>query len=205
VAKHHWPVFDAADVLNPANLDSIRKVSSQMVTERERTEWMRLKANTLSVLEIVVKRKVLSDLRAKGRREASSRKHEREAKRRKVEEVSEIEEPEEEVAGGDDAQIHEVSTAEFQVEFKKMWTAVQAEFVHYYHWRGYVQRSKSTIHDLEGERYCLDFAVPSPLLYPREEVCSIFPLSVSLDTRLDNIQHPVTEAWSRAWSWIRVM
>jgi hypothetical protein len=118
-AKHHRPAFDAAEVLNPANLPQIRRFSTQLASLDERTEWTRMRKNTLKVLEITVRRKVLVDLRVK-KQDAR--------KRQRIAEAA----PDDVRPAEDPRTPPPVSGAEFEVEFEKLWTLVQKEFRDYY-------------------------------------------------------------------------
>ena len=113
-ATAHRPAFDAADVLNPVHLKAIRAhVSSAMHGDAQRLEWSRLKNNARRVLEIVVKRRTLVDMREERARES--------AKRRKL-------------AGGEasSAAPPDVPTEDFDAAFASRWAEVEKEFRDYY-------------------------------------------------------------------------
>ena len=59
----HCPVFDAAWVLDPSNLDRVRGMATRTIDPEDLKEWRRLKENTVCVLSLMAKRQVLTSLR----------------------------------------------------------------------------------------------------------------------------------------------
>lgn len=59
----HRPVFDAAWVLDPSNLDKVRGMATSTIDPEDLKEWTRLKENTIRVLSLMAKRQVLTSLR----------------------------------------------------------------------------------------------------------------------------------------------
>ena len=60
----HRPVFDAAWVLDPANLERIRQLATSTIHDSDIQEWARLRNNTIDVLSLTARRKVLTERRA---------------------------------------------------------------------------------------------------------------------------------------------
>lgn len=113
-ANAHRPVFDAAEVLNPANLATIRKHVNQAASDAARAEWKRMRTNTEICLQMLVRRKTLVDLRASLRAERS--------KRQRMDDAAKDEEEDED----------EVSPELFEVKFRDTWAKVSEDFGDYY-------------------------------------------------------------------------
>ena len=73
-AEANKPVFDAAWALDPANLTDVRALAGQVRSEEDRATWLRIKRNTLAVLELAAKRKALMDSRMEARATQESKR-----------------------------------------------------------------------------------------------------------------------------------
>jgi len=113
--KAHCPVFDAAQVLNPANLTEVRRLATRSTAEVEIAEWRRLRDNTLVVLEQVVRRRAMVEARSA-----------RSQKRQKVDNVG--------VSDVED--MDDIPSEIVEARFKELWPKVREEFRDYYAGQG---------------------------------------------------------------------